>query len=69
MATAYTIDSQRQIKSLTPGNQFIDAMEVRFTTSNGTHGMVTVPLSKYTADYVAEVINEYVDRINAVESL
>lgn len=69
MAGTWSITGQRETTQLTAGNQFIDVMEVTFTTSSGVTGKVTVPLGLYTADYVRSQIDERVAAIEEVQGL
>lgn len=70
MADRYEVVDQRQTTDLVGGTRFEEVMEVSFRVrSTGTEGRIRVPLRLYTADYVAEQINEFVDRLEGVSQL
>lgn len=68
MAESWQVVSQRQ-SSVLVGGTFEDAMIVTFKTASGTTGSVTVPLSQYTADNVAQLIDQRVEAIDAVHAI
>lgn len=69
MADGWTIDSQRMTKQLTGAGTFRDVWEIRFVTTNGTHGMIDVDVRNYNPEFVRSAIDSYVEQINAVENL
>lgn len=69
MADSWVVTGQRQTTEITQGGRFADVMEISFRTSGGTEGSVRIPLTRYSADAVRQAIEDYVDRIAAVENL
>lgn len=66
---AWTVVEQRQTTQVTPGGQFIDAMEVSLAHENGTPFQITVPLREYSAERVAVEANMIAAEISRVGAL
>lgn len=70
MATTWRITAQRQADVLTPQGTFDSVMEINFETiPEGIPGQVIVPLRVYSADYVANQVENRVAAIKAVQAL
>lgn len=69
MAEGWTITGQRETTQLTASNEYIDVMEVTFTTNEGVTGKITIPLGLYTAEYVRQQIEQRVASIKEVGGL
>lgn len=70
MAEKYKITGQRQTTVLGGAGTFTEVMEVTFqVTDSSTVGRVNIPLDRYNPERVAATIEDYVDKITAVESL
>ncbi len=69
MADRWTVTAQRQTQDRGPGGRLQDVMEVTFSTLAGTEGTVRVPLDVYDPEVVRQMVDAYVDRIEAVEGL
>ena len=68
MAEHWTVDGQRETTAI-KGAQFVDVIEVSFTTDQGVTGTVDIPKSQYSADKVAAAIDAYVEKLHAVQGL
>lgn len=70
MAARWTIVNQRQEDRLTPAGTFETVMVVSYTVydTNTTHS-VEVPLNRYRADYVRDLVDGQVDTILEVHNL
>lgn len=69
MATDYSIVNQRQTTTLQPGGGFTDVMEVTYRLTDGTTGVVKVPLTQYSADAVQQLVEQRVKVHNEVSAL
>lgn len=70
MGANYTITDQRPVTDPTPGGAFVPAMEIVFTTKPNTiTGKVRVPMSKYDAANVDEIIGRQAALIESVQEL
>ena len=68
MAQSWRVVGQRQTTVQSPSGGFDDAMLVSFKTTSGVSGSITVPLSQYTADNVATLIEQRVQAIEEVNA-
>lgn len=69
MADTFTVTGQIQTQSVLPGGSVVDGFEVTFTTTDGTVGRVFVPLTEYGPERVRELIEDVVQRVEAVAQL
>ncbi len=70
MADNYTITDQRQTSRLKPGGGFEEVMEVTFqTVPSGVVATAEVPLSRYSAENVADIVAKRATDIEAVHNL
>lgn len=69
MAGRWTVIAQRQFEDLTPQGTFKAVVEVTFQIASGTTGMVKVPATLYTEEYVREKVEEAASAMIGVESL
>ena len=68
MSDSWQVTGQRQT-SLMQNGQFVEAMQVSFTTASGVSGHVTIPLQTYSQATVKEAIDKRVALIDPVSSL
>jgi hypothetical protein len=69
MAQLWTITSQRQTTMLTSAGIFEPVMEIRFQTRGGTSGIENVPLSRYTEQYVQDLLDGRATTIDSIANL
>lgn len=70
MADSYQVTSQTQGIGLTPDGRTETVMEIAFTVQPaGVSSTVQVPMSDYTVDKVAALLQERADVINGVHQL
>jgi hypothetical protein len=67
--TKWRVTNQTQRDELI-GGRFVPMVTVTFQlTETETEGSIRVPLSSYTAEFVASAINDYAQRLHAVDNL
>lgn len=69
MAKDWTILAQRQTTDLTPDGRFLDVMEVTAETPEKVAFKVQVPVSSYSPETVAQVLDARAAKIRAVHQL
>ena len=69
MADNYTITSTRQTNVYSPSTGFAPAVEVYFSTPKVGSGSVTVPLSAFDPETVAQLVEERVATLEAIHAL
>lgn len=69
MANGWSVISQRQTTMNDPALGLIQVMEVKARTDAGVSFVVDVPILKYNADYVTQLLNDRAAHIDAVSSL
>lgn len=69
MATGWRVTGQRGIERLQDGGRFDQGVEVSIITDNGVPNTFFIPAAKYNVTYVEDVIQEWVDRSNAIHML
>ncbi len=69
MANGWSVISQRQTTLNDPALGLIQVMEVKARTDTGVSFVVDVPVAKYNADYVTQLLNDRAAHIDAVASL
>lgn len=67
--STWTIDSQTPRTMADAAGNVTDGYTVLFTTGDGHHGQVYVPMSQYTPDKVRARIQEQADNIDTVGRL
>lgn len=66
---SWTVVEQRPTTQVTPGGQFLDAMEVTIQTVSGVQFPITVPLNQYSAARVAAEAEMRAAEIEDVQAL
>lgn len=70
MADNYRVTSQSQGYALDPNGKTETVMEIAFVAEPaGVQSRITVPMSEYTADHVAELLDAAATTINDVHAL
>jgi len=67
--TGWTVTSQQETFGEGPTGTAVPGVRVFFLTNRGIAGSVFVPRNLYNSDNVKSAINEYVQRLHAVDSL
>ena len=69
MAKDWTVTKQTQTMQLNAAGQWVDAMKIEYTTTEGAAGFIVVPLNTYTADTVRSLLDARVAQINEIAAL
>lgn len=69
IAAAWSIDSQVSRTRATATGNVEEGYDIAFTTGEGHHGSVFLPLSRYTVDNVRSAIQAQADLLDAVGRL
>jgi hypothetical protein len=58
VAGDYQIVAQHQSVTVGPAGELLDVMNITFSTPSGASGQVSVPITEYTAERVAQLVGE-----------
>lgn len=69
MAQLYTVTNIRRVTRMLANGNFVEVMEVSFTTPSGVASSIDVPLEHFLVDQVRELLEAEARKIEAIMKL